>query len=261
MEGLQGALLELAPELCPLQQRGVPGTTECTKCPDNAVCDGSTSIAAPPGYWRPRGAAKAAHRCEVPEACDGDEHCHVGYTNLLCSECATGYRPDGGALCTACESTAADGIKTTFLGLVLFVVIGVFAIAAMRIYDVEQFDQFGLSLNDTLIATLFVLCRLWISHMQLASFIPALELEFPRWVHGLLAIVGEGFLASTKLHFVNCVLPQDATDALMLQLILLALLVLVLCVVAVGIVVQGVTIATTTTTTTAQIHTMPRTQK
>lgn len=65
VEGLGELALEVAADICETSQRAVEDTFRCEVCPANALCDGTSLIGAPPGYWRawPRSAEVYECRC------------------------------------------------------------------------------------------------------------------------------------------------------------------------------------------------------
>ena len=101
---------EAAP--CDASLFGVPWTTTCKACPDNADCNGTATISIDDGYWRPSAALLPVYPCTTcgPSPAGGGRvgyECLEGYVGPVCAVCAAGYGLNG-AHCSKCASTAAN---------------------------------------------------------------------------------------------------------------------------------------------------------
>eukprot|EP01113_Clastostelium_recurvatum_P034610 TRINITY_DN4715_c0_g1_i2.p1 TRINITY_DN4715_c0_g1~~TRINITY_DN4715_c0_g1_i2.p1 ORF type:complete len:1762 (+),score=339.09 TRINITY_DN4715_c0_g1_i2:247-5286(+) len=64
----------------------------CMTCPNGGICEGGTSLAARPGFWRASPGHSSFEACPSP-SCQGGHlsQCAVGYSGPLCAVCQAGY--------------------------------------------------------------------------------------------------------------------------------------------------------------------------
>jgi hypothetical protein len=107
-------------------------TSECSSCPQNAVCYGGSSIVPDPRFWRSSTMSDNIVPCPNPSACQGNRSlvwtchdaidgrrtcssvgssdllCTKGYAGTLCGECADGFGAVAPLICRQCASPAVN---------------------------------------------------------------------------------------------------------------------------------------------------------
>jgi hypothetical protein len=134
----------------------------CLICPRGAVCPGGIEKPiAGNGYYRSDANEELFIKCQIPEACDGNDDCAKGYEGYLCGDCTSGYYRRG-AKCYKCD---------TFAGLVLY-----FVIVAIIIFLVLLFV---ISYKPSK-STRFAALRIGWSFIQVTALYAQFELNWPK---------------------------------------------------------------------------------
>eukprot|EP00906_Rhabdomonas_costata_P016852 RCo024212 len=183
--------------------------TACHPCPEGGKCDGSIYVAALPGYWRSESQfplttvellATVAnglpmrsdaltpaypadpnlytfYSCKQGGACPGGYQvsCGVGYEDVLCSACSSGYGLGGYRVddsCQSCSSAGVSGVLIVIFFLGLALILGLLSYAVLQ--DNALFGKYNADNRYVSV----VLRLLW-NHVQMGSVIVEFRLGWP----------------------------------------------------------------------------------
>ncbi|CUI15085.1 transmembrane protein, putative, partial [Bodo saltans] len=176
----QSLTITLTQESCTPSEYGVAGTFSCAPCPADAVCDGSTTVAAFPGFWRSSAASVVMYECTPGDACPTALTCAAAYTGAVCGSCAPGFGRSGTS-CAACASAAANwGVTFAIVAAlgVLVYALSVHTVAFTAIEDVAAGLAERVHEDSGVVS---VVAKLVVSHLQVVALIPARALSLPQW--------------------------------------------------------------------------------
>ncbi|CUE73911.1 transmembrane protein, putative [Bodo saltans] len=214
------ATLQLEQARCTASEYANAGRFTCSPCPANAICDGSASVVAEPGYWRSSPGSVVMYECTPADSCSATAACSPGYVGAVCGSCADGYGTSGTG-CARCSSSAANWAVTMTIVVALGVLVYVLSVHTVVFTAVEDLAA-GLAKElheDSSIVS--VVAKLVISHLQTLALIPARSLRLPQWVMDFL-IRTPSF--KPNVSYVACAVGSSPYSQMASQLVLVPLL-------------------------------------
>lgn len=157
-----------------------PSDTQCTECPQNAICLKGEPFKNKKGYWRMHENSSTLYRCTIKKAgCVGgifEDQCLFGYTGPLCSACLFNdtfkyFNSFGG--CSPC------GASNTFLILITVIVLltGMVGLIFFSIKDSQNY-AINQDLKEVLVT---VLINILINYTQLFSIVSNIDIKWPEF--------------------------------------------------------------------------------
>lgn len=176
--------------------------TACLPCPTAATCysEGGYDVSIKQGYWANMSKAEIiAYKCENNDrACVGgnNSECEVGYTGLLCEDCAyfgvngTGpsYTRSGRFQCNSCPSSTKNVV--VFALVLFFTVLGEVIFIYINIHSNEKYvKQMGRNSDeDEEKNPTGVYFRLLATYMQILGIIQTFNFQLPSFITSLFSV-------------------------------------------------------------------------
>ncbi|CUF71904.1 GPI-anchored surface protein, putative, partial [Bodo saltans] len=208
----------VAQELCvPGSEYAVTGSFQCARCPDEAVCDGTSTLTVRGGFWRAHRDSQSFYDCPAgTDACPGGTGvCNEGYAGVRCGACADGFGRSGGGVCSECPRPVVSWVAIVFFFIAFFVVVFVLSILTMPATCYKEVELFILRRVEKNPLTIVV--KLIISHGQMISMLPLRTLPVPSWLNSFVAASSVTKL-KPNFSFFGCELAEDDIAALHLIL-------------------------------------------
>ncbi|CUG89502.1 transmembrane protein, putative [Bodo saltans] len=228
---IQGLLYTMEQESCGTGSYGVQGGYVCFVCPADASCDGTTTIAAAPGYWRGTVTSPYLYACSPAQSCPSSTTCATGYEGAICGSCAAGY----GRTVTSCDLCGSVVAPWIFVALIVVgFVVGVWFLALRSVAFSSPADVEARIVElPAKPSAVSILVKIALSHVQILSLLPLKRLAVG-FVASALSSSGSWSVVTPGFLNVACAIGRRAVNEMYATVALAGLVGIGCCAVAWG---------------------------
>jgi len=228
----------IVPGPCSPTQVAIASASNCSKCPEGATCDGTSTIIARAGFWFFN--TTSANELPMFTRCQPEKYCLEGsnttpfgsclehHQGVICSVCHDRFMMTSDSGCVACGSSLwaglifASGSLIGLAALIIIVHLGFRSVSAQA----EAQEQ---SAHELVQSSLSECIRGAISYGQTSIAVSVIEIPWPSLTENFWAILKAGWNLSINIPLVRClVMPTVERVMIMHALLPMACLVVLL---------------------------------
>eukprot|EP01065_Artemidia_motanka_P005257 TRINITY_DN12543_c0_g1_i2.p1 TRINITY_DN12543_c0_g1~~TRINITY_DN12543_c0_g1_i2.p1 ORF type:complete len:1997 (+),score=469.33 TRINITY_DN12543_c0_g1_i2:1634-7624(+) len=178
----------------------VLGSPHCKPCPTGGECDGSWTVEAQRGYWRPNQNTTSFTACPAPELCiggaaTGSEMCTEHHSETLCRGCEGGYGIDiASHACEECPDLV--GFRVALIAMAVVGLLSLWVTLVLVSQDVPGLEGF------------LVIAQMTMNYLQSLNMLAGLRLPWPGVVRSMFRLMELCTLRFSSFLTIDCALRE-----------------------------------------------------